>query len=292
MIERAWNEYRGWAKRARTLQEASRCWTNAALACGVLAAVFGAAASQTQAGSITGRVLSFLAGVAAALTPILGRDILEVKREASWAKSRATAEAIKSECFRYAAVAGDYAGPNRDAAFDTRIAALSTSALGDGLTPLSDPVTNSDAQWPSTSMTLSWYRDHRLREQNSYYRKGQQIHERTASRLRLFVLATAIGAAVLGVAGSNFGVSWFAPWIGVLTTLGATIVAYGFMDRNQYLAGSYGAMTVRLSHVEAHTEWDLPTVVTTTEDLLQGEHAAWSDRIMKTIVVPAAPKTT
>jgi len=292
MIELAWNDYRGWAKRARTLQAASRRWISVALVCGVLAAVLGAAASQAPAGSAIGRALSFLAAVAAAVTPILGRDILEVRREAGWIRARATAEVLKSECFRYAALAGDYAGPNRDAAFETRIAVLNDAALRDGLTPLLDPVTGSDARQPTTPMAQAWYLDHRLLEQERFYSDGQQKHERAASRLRAFVLAAAIGAAVLGATGSTLGVASLAPWIGVLTTLGATIVAYGFMDRQQYLAGSYGAMTVRLSLLRGHTEWDLITIVTHTEDLLQSEHAAWTDRITKTIAIPPSPRTS
>jgi len=61
-------------------------------------------------GSISGRALAFLAAVAAAKAPILGREILSVDSEARWIRARATAEAIKSECFRFAAQLGDYAG--------------------------------------------------------------------------------------------------------------------------------------------------------------------------------------
>ena len=110
MIEEAWNEYRGWAKRARALQTSSRRWSRAALVCVGLVAIFGAAASQTTGGSISGRTLAFLAAALAAITPILGREILSVDSEARWVRARATAEAIKSECFRFAAGLGDYAG--------------------------------------------------------------------------------------------------------------------------------------------------------------------------------------
>lgn len=117
MIEEAWNEYRGWAKRARALQTSSRRWSRAALVCVGLVAIFGAAASQTTGGSISGRTLAFLAAALAAITPILGREILSVDSEARWVRARATAEAIKSECFRFAAELGDYAGPSGTSAF-------------------------------------------------------------------------------------------------------------------------------------------------------------------------------
>src|SRR6185312_17254156 len=94
-------------------------------------------------------------------------------------------------------------------------------------------------------------------------------------------LAAAVLAAVLGAASSTFGAPWLAPWIGVLTTLGAMIVAYGLMERRQYLAASYGAMVAALGRVEerfAEGRLDLPGLVMATEDLLTGEHAAWTER--------------
>jgi hypothetical protein len=74
IIEEAWNEYRGWAKRTRALQTSSRQWSGVAFACAGLAAILGAAAIQVTGGSISGRALAFLAAVAAAIAPILGRE--------------------------------------------------------------------------------------------------------------------------------------------------------------------------------------------------------------------------
>src|SRR6516162_11417927 len=62
--------------------------------------------------------------------------------------------------------------------------------------------------------------------------------------------AAAVIAAILGVAASNFGQGWFAPWFGVMMTLAAAATAYGLLDRRQYLAGAYGAMVTRLSRKE------------------------------------------
>ena len=39
MIEQAWDEYRGWANRARELKRTSARWLNLAFMCGILAAV-------------------------------------------------------------------------------------------------------------------------------------------------------------------------------------------------------------------------------------------------------------
>ena len=64
--------------------------------------------------------------------------------EAQWIRARATAEAIKSECYRYAARVGDYAGPDRNEIFRRRRAALIAEATKAGLSgknvdPKDDP---------------------------------------------------------------------------------------------------------------------------------------------------------
>jgi hypothetical protein len=257
-----------------------------------LAAILGAAASQATGGSILGRTLSFLAAALAAITPILGREILSVESEARWIRARATAEAIKSECFRFAAQLGDYAGSSARNAFIAKRNILTEGAERAGLTPLPDPVPNSgDARRPPFPLTEPWYIEHRLDEQMRYYANGQAENERGVRRYRVASFAAALTAAILGVAGSNFGQEWFTPWIGVLTTVAASAIAYGLLDRQQYLAGSYGAMVTRLSRVkELFTDGagNLAELVTAAEDLLQSEHGAWIERMTQTIAAPHA----
>src|SRR5262245_32644062 len=99
MIEDAWNEYRGWARTARTLQAAARRWSSLAFLCSGLTAILGAAAAQVTDTPVLGRALAFAAAVVAALTPVVGREILSADSEARWIRARTTGEAIKSECF-------------------------------------------------------------------------------------------------------------------------------------------------------------------------------------------------
>jgi hypothetical protein len=166
MIEEAWNEYRGWAKRARSLQRSTRQWNRAALVCGGMVAIFGAAASQVPNGLLFGKAMAFMAAVLAAITPVLGREILSVGGEAQWIRARATAEAIKSECFRFAAQLGDYAGSSAKDVFVARRNALTEPAERAGLTPLHDPVpTTGDARRPPIPLTVPWYMENRVGEQ-------------------------------------------------------------------------------------------------------------------------------
>jgi hypothetical protein len=64
--------------------------------------------------------LAVLAAVTAGATPILGRHILEAGAEVQRIRCRAIGEAIKSECFRFAARVGDYARPEATQLFIDR----------------------------------------------------------------------------------------------------------------------------------------------------------------------------
>lgn len=291
MIDESWNEYRGWARRARTLQASARRWSRVSFVCAGLAAILGAAAGQVTGSPVLGRALAFAAAVVVAVTPLIGREILSTDSEARWIRARATAEAIKSECFRFAAQIGDYAGSAAKSAFLARRNALAEPAERAGLTPLGDPIPKEgDARCPPMPLAAPWYIEHRLDEQMRYYAKSQAENEKAAGLLRTISFASAVIAAILGVAGSNFGQEWFAPWIGVMTTIAVAVMAYGLLDRRQYLAATYGAMATRLSRIKemfSEATVDLDALVTTTEDLLQSEHAAWSAQMTRTAATPA-----
>jgi hypothetical protein len=289
LIENAWDEYRGWVRRARDLRKGSMRWSGLAMLSAIFAAVLGAVAGQAGTGVLWGRLVAFLAAAFAAVTPVLGQDILSVGREAGWIRARATGEAIKSECFRFAARAGEYAGPNAADLFLERREKLAMPATGAGLVPLSDPARD-DNRRPSVGFTADWYLDHRLREQKrDFYATNQRTNEKWTNWLRGASLTTAVLAAVLGAASTAFDAPSLAYWIGVLTTLGAMILAYGLMERRQYLAASYGAMAGALGRVEERFiagRLDLVGLVTATEDLLGNEHLSWTERTTKTIPPP------
>jgi hypothetical protein len=280
MLETAWNDYRGWARRARQLQADHRTWSRMAVGSAAVAAVFGAAAGS--AGSNTGgRVLAFLAAACAAITPVLGQDMLSVGREAGWLRARAAAEAIKSECMRFSARVGDYAGAERKALFRRRCEQAIEAVAKTGLTPLADPL-GDDPRRPGDDMTLDWYLSQRIDEQRDYCAKVQTKNERDAGRRRAAALALSVLSAVLGAASATFDVAGLAPWIAVAGTLGGVLLARSAGERSQFLAANAAAMVSALERMkEAATEdgATLAALVGATEDLLDGEHAAWSDRM-------------
>jgi SMODS and SLOG-associating 2TM effector domain 1/Protein of unknown function (DUF4231) len=292
MLETAWNDYRGWARRARQLQVDHRTWSRMAAGSAGLAAVLGAAAGSTG-NTGAGRVLAFLAAACAAITPVLGQDTLSVGREAGWLRARAAAETIKSECMRFCAHVGEYAGAERKALFRRRCEQAIEAVAKTGLTPLADPLTD-DPRRPSDDMILDWYLSHRVEEQRDYYAKVQANSERDAARQRAIALALSVVSAVLGAASATFNVAGLAPWIAVAGTLGGVLLARSAGERSQFLAANAAAMVSALERMkEAATEdgATLAALVGATETLLAGEHAAWSDRMHRLATQADEPAT-
>ena len=288
MLTMAWNAYRGWAKRARELQAAAGRWNLVAIVCIVVAAVCGAATALVPAApspwSGLGFWLASAATAAAAVGAYLGREIVGSGKEGGWIQARATAEGMKSECFRYAAKAGAYTGADAEAAkaFKQRIDDLAKPAVATSLVPADDPVPASgDRREPVVPLTKDWYNANRIDEQIDFYRKGRARNEAFAKRLWGVAFASGLAAVAFGALGAWAQV--FAPWIGAMTTIAASIAAYGLIDRRKYLISSYAAMQTSLEGIKALDEANpasLADLVTATEDLLDSEHKAWQPQML------------
>jgi hypothetical protein len=302
VIEQAWDDYRGWAKRARSLQGKTGRWNFWALVAVIVAASAGAAASYysaevTGASDAISRALACSAMVASVLSVYFAREILAVGVESGWIRARATAEAIKSECFRFAAGVGDYAAPDGETAtavdaFIRRRQAIAAAAVSASLTPEDDPAgAAGDKRRPSRPMSADWYVKHRIDDQIAFYQRGKAENERDCGRLQLIgFIAGAVGVAF--GAAATFYRPRFAEGIGALTTIAAAVAAYGLIDRRKYIAASYAAMKMNLERMKeryAAGGMSLRALVAAAEDLMESEHAAWIDQMAKTISAAPAP---
>lgn len=146
MLKQSWETYRGWAKRARGLQAETDFWNVLALVCVVVAALCGAATTIFPKPSVLGPSLAIAAALASAAGAYFGKTVVGSGKEAGWAQARATAEAIKSECFRYTARAGPYSQSNAVKTFLDRIDDA-------GLAPSDDPIpAKGDERMPTDPM--------------------------------------------------------------------------------------------------------------------------------------------
>jgi SMODS and SLOG-associating 2TM effector domain 1/SMODS and SLOG-associating 2TM effector domain 3 len=286
MLRQAWNSYRGWAMLARDLQTQTGRWNLAALFCVIVAAVFGAVASVTPDNwSMWGKGVAIAAAIASAVGAFLSKQIIGTGDEVGWIQARATAEGMKSECYRYAARAGAYAVADAEAskALAARTAEIAKQATDKGLVRGDNPVPGSgDKREPPVPMTKEWYSRTRIQDQIDYYRAARATNRQAVDQLWWVAFAAGLAAVVFGALGA-----WaqrFAPWIGAMTTIAAAVAAYGLIDRRKYLISSYAAMQSRLEEIlglDQEAPVNVTELVTTTEDLLEGEHKAWLPQVLR-----------
>jgi len=77
-----------------------------------------------------------------------------------------------------------------------------------------------------------------------------------------------------------------------MTTIAASIAAYGLIDRRKYLISSYAAMQASLERIKALDEASpasLADLVTATEDLLDSERRAWRPQMLAIQHQPPQP---
>jgi hypothetical protein len=294
VIAETWDRYRGWANRSRELQAAGKRNKRIALVSAALAAVFGAVATLYPNQTTLGRGLALMAAAAAAVAAILGREMLSPGDEKIWIQARATAEAIKSECFLAAARVPPYDAPDARDRLAAQIDALEEEPLNAGVNPLLDPAAEDKRRAPepdaAAPLTTGLYRTIRLQDQRDFYSRRAKEHLKAVKQLRLFSIGAAIVAALLGIA-AGAGQPWLAPWIGTLTTIASAITAWGLIDRRSYLVVSYEAMAHRLSVLDGRAAtMPLPNLVGAGEELLRTEHTAWAQRMSEpTRPAAAAP---
>jgi len=257
--------------------------------CGAATALVPAAPSPWN---VVGTWLASAAAVAAAVGAYLGREIRRLGqggRVDPGARDRGRPQVrmlpLRGQSRRA------YAGAEAAKAFQQRIEALSKLATDKNLVPADDPVPPSgDKREPVIPLTKDWYKTNRIDEQIEYYRKGRARNEVFAERLWWVAFASGLAAVVFGALGAFANV--FAPWIGAMTTIAASIAAYGLIDRRKYLISSYAAMQASLERIKALDEASPATLVdlvTAREDLLDSEHKAWQPQMLSMQRQPPQP---
>ncbi len=77
-----------------------------------------------------------------------------------------------------------------------------------------------------------------------------------------------------------------------MTTIAASIAAFGLIDRRKYLISTYAAMQASLERIKGLDEASPATLVdlvTATEDLLDSEHKAWQPQMLAMQHQPPQP---
>ena len=171
-----------------------------------------------------------------------------------------------------------------------RTAEIAKPATDKGLVRGDNPVPELGGQArAAVALNKDWYASARIRDQIAYYKDAVVRNQKAADELWWVAFAAGLAAVVAGALGV-----WqqqIAPWIGAATTVAASIAAYGLVDRRKYLVATCAAMQSRLEEIlglDKDAPMTFPDLVTTTEDLLDGEHKAWLPQMLGMQHTPAA----
>lgn len=254
LIESAWKDQAIWSVTADRLKANLTWWRNLAACAGVLGALL-----ETLSATAFSEVEKWRCGIALAgavvlaVVPIVVKTKLSKERTSAWVGARSAAEALKATIYRFLLAAPPFDASRDPGAFVARCQAVKDNAQNlNAQAALTTPPT----KVRPTTLTPEQYVATRVNDQiDKYYRPKAQSNALTAKRLHdgefwLTVLAVVMGT--LASAPAGLGVPQLAalgPWVAVVTTASAAVVAYLAASRAEYQSIAYFTTANRLTGI-------------------------------------------
>lgn len=137
-------------------------------------------------------------------------------------------------------------------------------------------------------LTVQDYINERVNDQiNGFYRPRSKEHTRKIEKFKTIGLLLGVIAIVLGALGST---GWTAGWVAVVSTVTASIAAYAYAGRYQYLIISFQATANRLELLRTRWEASGKTdkdfqernqFILDCEEAISIENSAWMAELTK-----------
>lgn len=252
-LEYAWGEYCVWAATARIQRAEIFSWRLRVLILTVLGAILGTLSGEVANPGLSANTWSFLptilgwlSGISIALAAFFSKEILSPERERRWVRARSMAEALKAETYLFRTGVPPYDTPDAATRLVERVDDL-LKAVGDeqAVTLLTE---QRKKGLPQGTLSVGEYIEERVNDQiDNFYRPRAREYETLMARGRAVSIILGALAAVLGVVGAT---EWTAGWIAVITTVMASIAAYLYAGRYQYLIVSYQATAKQLESLK------------------------------------------
>ena len=248
-LKTTWGEYRTWAATARAQRSHIFSWRTYTLLL-TTGGAFLAALSQTTIGLELGTeypasistVLGWLSGVSIALATFFGREILRPGAQNQWVSSRSIAEALKSETYRFRSRTAPYDESDAPERLNENTEKLLEKVTHVQAATLSDE--QKRERLPEGPLSVDEYIEERVDEQiDNYYHPRVIEYLKVTKRGSIISLGLGAMAVVLALFGAA---GWTAGWIAFITTITASVAAYLYSGRYQYLIVSYQATARQL----------------------------------------------
>lgn len=252
-LEHVWGQYRVWGATARAYKTRLSRWRRIVLALGLAGGVVGVLSSQQwipwgglwpPLPKALGAASALLLGLAA----YFSKEILSPADEGRWIRARAAAEAFKREAYLLLARVPPY-----DGAVVTLERADEITRAVEGLRYERLSAEQKKESLPGTPLSVGDYIRVRVSEQvEKFYEPGAEKNWAVARKVKAVTVVLGALSIVQGALGFLWvGVPAFAA---VVTTLSASLAAYLYAGRYQYLAVSYLATAQKLGGLRAAWE--------------------------------------
>lgn len=263
----------------------------------ILAAISGVLGSQFPEIKIyTVSIFGMLSALSFGFATYLSKELIKSAREKKHIIARSAAEALKSETYLFATGSNPYNTVDTNNIFFEKTKNIRQNTEDILLANLNEQAKTKDLL--TKPMTVDEYIDERVNDQiHTYYYPKSQANGNTLSWWNQIVfLCSLAGIALASLGAFNFS-EVTAAWVAVIGTITASISAYVFAGRFNYLSLSYQSTAL---HLEDHlTKWKISDqseqaksdFITACENTISIENRAWMIELSKKAkpIVPDKP---
>ena len=289
-----WGEYRKFALTSRKRKEELTSWRYRVLLFGIIGAVLGTLCQESIRAGFNNTdnlnwvpsALGWLSAIAIGLATYFGKEIVNPYQEKNWIRSRSMAEALKTEIYLFLSNTTPY-----DTDSKPEVLIKKTEELLKQVEDLPTEVISEEQKqkdMPTEDLTVDGYIQKRVNDQiNNFYIQRSNELKQKMERNKNIGLSLGVIAVILGVLGAT---GWTAGWIAVISTITASVAAYAYAGRYQYLIISYQTTADKLERLR--TSWKVKgktdadkeernKFIIECEEVISIENSAWMAEMIK-----------
>jgi hypothetical protein len=291
-----WGKYREYAINSRKRKAEISGWRLRVLLLGISGAILGTLCQETMRLGLDKAtdwscwvppVLGWSSAAAIGFATFFGKEIVNPDQERQWIRSRSMAEALKAEIVLFLSRVHPYNNDEKAQALMAKSDELLV-AVNDLQTESIDEQ-EKQKRLPAAFLTIEQYIEERVTEQiDNFYRPRSDELIRKMKKNKKIGIFLGMASVILGAFGAS---GWTAGWIAVISTIAASIAAFSYAGRYQYLIVSYQATANKLERLR--TQWvvsgksDADTeerdkFIRECEDVISIENSAWMAELSKT----------
>ncbi len=252
-LPHVWGKYREFALTSRKRKGELTSWRYRVLLFGIIGAVLGTLCQESiRAGfnnidnlSWVPSALGWSSAIAIGLATYFGKEIVNPYQEQSWIRSRSMAEALKTEIYLFISNTTPYDTDNKPEILIKKAEELLKQVEDLQTESISEEQKRKDM--PTEDLTVDGYIEKRVDDQiHDFYIIRSDKLKQKMKRNKNIGLSLGVFAIVLGGLGAT---GWTAGWVAVISTITASIAAYAYAGRYQYLIISYQATADKLERL-------------------------------------------